>query len=169
MSLIIPVSQQVHIAKSSPRFRRLFALLCLITPHSGKWICGTFQNEENGITVAAFLLIMNQKDFRTLVQNWKENCNYDHILFNWKWIPNKYLWVKACFIPVPWTNYPSLVVVVVVVVVVVRWYQDKNRKEAVTRSIIIISLNNVGTSTIVNMKWRTHDWRIATWYRVLAY
>ena len=42
-----------------------------------------FQIEWDMIVVTVFLSILNQMEFR-LVQDWKENCTYDHIPFNMK-------------------------------------------------------------------------------------
>ena len=53
-------------------------------------ISESIHTEKNMIIVTVFLSIMNQMEFR-FGHNQKENCKYDHIPFNSKWIRNELL------------------------------------------------------------------------------
>ena len=55
-------------------------------------VSNSFQINRNTIVVTVFLLIMNPTNFR-LVNNQKENCNYDRIHINLKRIRKRFLWI----------------------------------------------------------------------------
>ena len=58
--------------------------------HSEKLFSYFFQIEKNMIVAIVFVMIMSKAVF-LLFHNQKENCHYDHVLFNLKIIWNQYL------------------------------------------------------------------------------